>query len=94
MLQLLQEIAARSSEWVELRYHVRRSKRISVRNGRLEESSTLRLAGVGVRALVDGVFGFSSTTDLSEEGIARAVSEAQGAARTSASAKREKIARL
>ncbi|MCD6136395.1 TldD/PmbA family protein [Candidatus Bipolaricaulota bacterium] len=92
MLQLLQEIAARSSEWVELRYHVRRLKRISVRNGRLEESSTLRLAGVGVRALVDGVFGFSSTTDLSEEGIARAVSEAQGAARTSASAKREKIA--
>ncbi|HHR85066.1 TldD/PmbA family protein [Candidatus Bipolaricaulota bacterium] len=94
MLQLLQGISARASGWVELRYHVRRSKRISVRNGRLEESSTLRLAGVGVRALVDGVFGFASTTDLSERGISQAVSEAQGAARTSAGAKREKIASL
>ena len=94
MLQLLQGIAGRSSEWVELRYHVRRSKRISVRNGRLEESSTLRLAGVGVRALIDGVFGFASTADISESGIARAVGEAQSAARASATAKREKIATL
>lgn len=94
MLPLLQEIAARATGWVELRYHVRRSKRVSVRNGRLEESSTLRLAGVGVRALVDGVFGFSSTTDLSEKGIMHAVSEAQSAARASAAAKREKIGEL
>ncbi|HDL85302.1 MAG TPA: TldD/PmbA family protein [Candidatus Acetothermia bacterium] len=92
MLQLLREIANRSSEWVELRYHARRSKRISVRNGKLEESSTLRLAGVGVRALIDGVFGFASTADISESGIARAVNEAQSAARASATAKREKIA--
>lgn len=94
MLQLLQEIAIRASGWVELRYHSRRSKRVSVRNGKLEESSTLHLAGVGVRALVDGVFGFASTTDLSERGIAQAVSEAQSAARTSAAAKREKISSL
>ncbi len=94
MLQLLQEISTRASGWVELRYHARLSKRISVRNGRLEESSTLRLAGIGVRALIDGVFGFASTTDLSEKGIARAVSEAQSAARASAVAKREKIGSL
>ena len=94
MLQLLQEISSRASGWVELRYHARRSKRISVRNGKLEESSTLRLTGVGVRALVDGVFGFASTTDLSEGGILKAMSEAQSAARASAAAKREKISAL
>ena len=94
MLQLLQQISTRASGWVELRYHVRRSKRVAVRNGRLEESSTLRLAGIGVRALVDGVFGFASTTDISEKGIEQAVSEAQSAARVSAVAKRDKIAPL
>jgi TldD protein len=94
MLQLLQEIANRATGWVELRYHARRSKRISVRNGQLEESSTLFLTGVGVRALVDGVFGFASTTDISERGIMRAVSEAQSAARASALAKKDKIAGL
>ena len=94
MLQLLQGISSRASGWVELRYHTRRSKRISVRNGKLEESSTLHLTGVGVRALVDGVFGFASTTDLSEKGITRAVNEAQSAARASAVAKRERVASL
>ncbi len=92
MLQLLQEIATRGTVWVELRYHTRRSKRIFVRNGQLEESSTLFLTGVGVRALVDGVFGFASTTDLSEKGIMNAVSEAQTAARVSALGKKDKIA--
>jgi TldD protein len=92
MLQLLQEIATRATGWVELRYHTRRSKRILVRNGQLEESSTLFLTGVGVRALVDGVFGFASTTDLSEKGIINAVSEAESAARISALGKKHKIA--
>jgi TldD protein len=91
MLQLLQAIAHRSEAWVELRYHARRTKRISVSSGRLEESSSVRLAGVGVRALVDGVFGFSSTTDLSEKGIEKAVAEATSAARASAAGKRERI---
>jgi len=89
MLELLRDIAQGATGWVELRYQARRTKTIAVRNGRLEESSTLRLTGVGVRALVDGVFGFASTTDLSEKGIRGAVAQAQSEASVSASSKRE-----
>jgi len=69
----------------------RSTKQIAVRNGELEESSSKRIQGIGVRALVDGVFGFASTTDITEQGILRTVAAAQGAARTSASAKKHRI---
>jgi TldD protein len=94
MLELLRDIARGATGWVELRYQARRTKTIAVRNGQLEESSTIRTTGVGVRALVDGVFGFASTTDLSEKGIRGAMMQAQNAARVSSSSKREKIAGL
>lgn len=91
MLDLLSTISKDAAEWVELRFHARQTKTISVRNGQLEESSTARLAGVGIRTLIDGVFGFASTTDLTEKGIRRAIEDAQRAARVSSASKREKI---
>ena len=94
MQKLLERIVAGASEWIELRYQARSTKRITVRNGTLEESSSALLAGLGVRALVDGVFGFASTTDVSESGIRAAIAAAQAAARTSAGAKKERIAGL
>jgi len=94
MRALLERIARRAQGFVELRYHAHTTRRISVRNGGIEESSSVRLTGVGVRALVDGTFGFASTTDLSEAGIRKAVGAAQAAAKTAAKAKREKIAKL
>jgi TldD protein len=94
MQKLLERIVAGASGWIELRYQARSTKRITVRNGMLEESSSALLAGLGVRALVDGVFGFASTTDVSEAGIHAAIEAAQAAARTSAGAKKERIAGL
>ena len=91
MQKLLEGIVAGSTDWIELRYQSRSSRRIVARNGQLEESSSNLLAGLGVRSLVDGVFGFASTTDLSEEGIRRAVAAAQAAAKTSAGAKKKRI---
>jgi len=91
MQKLLEKIMAGASGWIELRYQARSTKRITVRNGSLEESSSVLLAGLGVRALVDGVFGFASTTDVSERGVLAAIEAAQSAAKTSAGAKRERI---
>ncbi len=91
MIDLLSHVVRNASEWVELRYHSRQTKTISVRNGQLEESSTARVAGVGIRTLVDGVFGFASTTDATKKGITRALAETRQAARVCASSKREKI---
>lgn len=91
MQELLQRIAARADGWIELRFQSRSTKQIAVRNGELEESSSKRIQGIGVRALVDGVFGFAATTDLTEPGILRAMESAQGAAKTSAKAKKNRI---
>jgi TldD protein len=88
MQKLLEKIVAGASGWIELRYQARSTKRITVRNGSLEESSSALLSGLGVRALVDGVFGFASTTDVSERGVLAAIDAAQSAARTSAGAKK------
>ncbi len=90
MQKLLEKIVAGASGWVELRYQARSTKRITVRNGSLEESSSVLLSGLGVRALVDGVFGFASTTDVSERGVLAAIDAAQSAARTSAGAKKDR----
>jgi len=90
MQSLLGEIAAAASSWVELRYHARRSKRLVVRNGKVEESSSIDLIGVGVRSFVGGAFGFASTTDLSRAGIERAVGIAQNTAAATARAKRNR----
>lgn len=91
MQELLNRLVVQSAGWVELRYQSRTTQQIAFRNGDLEESSVKRIRGIGVRALVDGVFGFAATTDLSERGILRAVEAAQGAARTAARAKKHRI---
>jgi len=91
MEDVLARIAAQAGGWVELRFQGRSTKQVSVRNGELEESSSKRIQGIGVRALVDGVFGFASTTDLREQSVLSAVEAAQSAARTSAAAKKHRI---
>jgi TldD protein len=91
MQERLARVAASSNSWIELRFQARTTRQIAVRNGQLEESSSKRIQGVGVRALVDGVFGFASTTDLSEQGILQAAQAAQSAARTSGGAKKHRV---
>ena len=59
MRKILESIAESASSWVELRFHQRHRKRITMRAGILEESSSVLSVGIGVRTLVDGVFGFA-----------------------------------
>jgi TldD protein len=94
MQQLLERIAAEAEDWTELRFQARQTRTLTVRNGLLESSTSVRLKGVGARVLALGVFGFASTTDLTERGIRAAVAAARSAARTSAAAKRDRVDRL
>ncbi len=94
MQTLLESIAAGASSWIELRYHQRNRRRIAMRAGILEESSSVLTVGVGVRTLVNGVFGFASTTEMTPEGIRAAVSAAQAAARSTSSRKKQRISGL
>jgi TldD protein len=90
MFDLL-ESALAHGDWLEIRAHDRRSRVVSVEDGRVENTKISHHGGVGVRALVDGAWGFASTSVLTQEGLKRAVAAATGAARVAAESRTRKV---
>ncbi|HXV45597.1 MAG TPA: TldD/PmbA family protein [Nitrososphaera sp.] len=72
------------ASYVEARYQARLTTEINFVNGELERIRVVENTGCGIRVLVDGCWGFSSTNDLSllKESLDNAVSAAQVLART------------
>jgi TldD protein len=72
------------TSYVEARYQSRLNTEVSFANGELERIRVVENAGCGIRVLVDGCWGFSSTNDLSllKESFAHAVSAARVLAQT------------
>jgi len=88
MLDLLDSALVRhQGAWLELRVHDRRTRSVSVENGRTESAKAARVSGLGVRAFVDGAWGFASTSTLSTAAIDKAIALAIAAARATADAK-------
>jgi TldD protein len=77
--------------FVELRYHAKTSRSVSVEKGRVESSMVNHRVGTGVRVLEAGVFGFSSCSSVDPRDIKKAITQAREAARRSAARKTEKI---
>ena len=82
MKKLLQELVKDSADFLELRYHKRLSNSFVVQKGRVDVAGHSHTAGVAVRAVNRGNFGFAGTCDLTREGIARAIREARQCAAT------------
>lgn len=93
MFDLL-ESALGGDGFLELRFHDRRGRSVAVEDGRVESARATRHAGVGVRALVDGAWGFASTSELSKDALVRAVASARAAARAAAKTRRDKVPNL
>ncbi len=91
LLDLLKSVVEGIDEYVEIRYHKRIETIIDARNASLRKVERRTLAGAGVRSLVDGCWGFVSTTDVSREGLASAVREAVQAAKAGAPLRDEKV---
>lgn len=91
---LSEVLASSGGDYVELRYHGKRSRSIAVEQGRVDQARISEHSGVGVRVLADGTWGFASTDRLEPEAVRRAVDAAQRAARSSAPGRRDKIAPL
>lgn len=92
MKEVLQELAKARQGFVELRFHKRISNSFMAQKGRVDVANNSVTAGVGVRALVDGAWGFAATADLSKQAINRAIDQAQKNAMTLAKVrKKEKI---
>jgi len=89
---LLQEaLNAAPGGFVELRWHKKQTRGISVEKGRVDNATSSEHSGVGVRVLEQGTFGFASTDRLEKEAVVRAIGEARAAARASARARRERV---
>jgi TldD protein len=75
----------------EIRVERNRETDARVRDRALEGSADREAAGLSVRVLFDGTWGFAATTDLSTDAAAGAARDALDLARTSAALRRERI---
>ena len=94
VIKKLKEALEKSEHWTEIRYHHRQQTSIEVKNGEVTRVEDSTLAGVGVRCLVDGCWGFAATADMSEEALDKAVREATSAARVGSSLRKKKIEKI
>jgi TldD protein len=76
---------AAGAGYADARAVARRSQHVATKNGGVESVSDSETAGVGVRVLVDGAWGFACDRRLSDEGARDAALRAVAFARASAS---------
>ncbi len=79
------------SDHVELRYHSKVFRSLTVQDGKLERSTTRRREGVGVRVLARGTWGFAATDDLTVKGVRRAIEAARQSALATADLRADHI---
>ena len=92
MQTLLQSLARSASvDWIDLRFHRRRVRRIGVRMGQLAEAQANVFSGVGIRVLDGGGWGFAATADLTEPGLRRALDNAIRSARALGAARKSPL---
>ncbi len=91
MKDLLSQLVQGQCGFVELRYHRRINNSFVAQKGRVDVANHAVTEGVGVRALVDGAWGFAATADVSKGAIQRAIAEAQRNAKTLSGAKGKSI---
>jgi len=91
---ILEELVDAVEGVVQLRYHSRKTRQISFQNGRIRNVESGRIAGVGVRVWVNGIWGFSSTTDISKDSIYKTIKEAFNSAKMGEGLKEKVVDRL
>ncbi len=76
MKDILQHLIQRQPGYLELRWHKRTSNSFLATKGRVDVANHSITEGVGVRALINGAWGFAATSDISEAAIKRAIEQA------------------
>lgn len=87
----LDTAAARGANYADVRFEANGTERLEVRNGIVAALADASSTGYGIRALVDGAWGFASSADLSDAGIDEASARAVEIARASASIARRRM---
>jgi TldD protein len=89
-LGVLQDAIRGADGFVELRYHEKTARSVTVEKGTVERTQFRQRSGVGVRVLENGGWGFASTGSLEPAAIRAAVDAARAAARAAAAGRRSK----
>lgn len=82
---------ARGAEFADVRFETARSERIEVRNGIVAALADSISTGYGVRALVDGSWGFAASDDTSAPGLDATAARACAIARAGAAVARRRV---
>ncbi|HEX2916001.1 MAG TPA: TldD/PmbA family protein [Chloroflexia bacterium] len=77
--------------YADIRFVTDRSRNVNVKNGKVESLSNSESQGFGVRVIVNGAWGFSSSSITSRAEIERVTAEAVAIARASASVHRRPV---
>ncbi len=85
---------AKGASYAEIRYHSRLLNEIRISNGELDRIRSVVNAGAGIRVLVDGCWGFSSTSETSTGSLVETMHAALSSAGLLSSVKRRKVAEL
>lgn len=91
MRHQIQQLVNTAKYFTEVRYHNRQSRVMAVRRGEVTEMSSKTNSGAGIRVLVNGTWGFASTSDVSPKGLQKALEQAEQMAIGLSSIKKEKI---
>jgi TldD protein len=87
----LDSATARGARYAEIRFEVERSEHVEVRNGVVAALSDATSVGYGLRALIDGAWGFAASDDLSPAGLDATAARACEIARASAAISRARV---
>ena len=87
----LDTATTRGAIYADVRFEDVRTERIEVRNGVVAQLADKRSEGYGIRALVDGAWGFAASNDVSDSGIDTAAARAAAIARASAAIARRRF---
>lgn len=82
---------SQGASYVEARYQSRIMTEINYINGDLDKIRIVEHAGCGIRTLVAGCWGFSSTSDMSTSALKNSFEQAISAARVIARSKKNKV---
>jgi TldD protein len=76
---------------VEARYHQRKRIEVRANKGQLQRAIVDDFAGIGIRVLVNGAWGFASTSELNNKAVLETLKNAVAAAKNLAPKMKEKI---
>ena len=71
--KLVEKAIESGASYADVRYQKRDSEVITVENKMLKSYSSRRHSGAGIRVIVNGALGYASTSDLTKDGLERAL---------------------